>query len=104
MYDFKIEIISSCKRYLNSLEDSQYLKYNKLHNNLCNVIKDIKYNPFCPKFKKLKGSTNLRRARFGNYRIVYFVKEGTVFISQIGLRKNVYKKGKGCEHLLKRIH
>ena len=104
MYSFKVKIMSSCKEYLTSLENSNYPKYNKLYNNLCKIIKDIKQDPFNHKFKKLKVSNDLWRARFGNYRIIYFVKDNTIFISRIGLRKNVYKNGKGCEHLLKRIH
>lgn len=35
---------------------------------------------------------NLRRLRVGDYRIVFLLKEGEVFILAIGHRKDIYKK------------
>ena len=42
--------------------------------------------------KKLKNSQGYRRARSGDYRIIYFIEDNKIFVIKIGLRKSVYKK------------
>lgn len=104
MSRYNIQVINSCLEFLNDLE-----KFNtSLHNQLCDTIREICSNPFQSKFKKLKNTEIYYRARSGDYRIVFFVDNNTVFISKIGQRKNVYKNGSGCPKLskkkLKSIH
>ena len=64
----------------------------KLYERLCNKIREIRSNPFKSKFKNLKNTDGYRRARMGDYRIVYFVEGNNILITRIGLRSHVYKK------------
>ena len=98
MSNFNVKYIKSCKKLLNTLE-----KYNpRLFNHFTNMIDEILEDPFKPKFKKIQDSDRDRRNRFGDYRVVYFVKDSTVFITKIGFRKNVYKSPPGCPKLSKK--
>ena len=92
MNKYKIQVINSCQKFLDGLKE-----YNTpIHNQLCDTIKEIIPNPFNSKFKKLRNSNRDRRARSGDFRIVFFVSNNTIFITKIGLRKNVYKMDEGC--------
>ncbi len=98
MSNYKVQVDNSCLNFLKGLE-----KYNNsLHSQICDTIKEICSNPFKSKYKKLEESERDFRARSGNYRIVYFVSNGTVFITKIGQRKNVYKMPPGCPKLSKK--
>lgn len=98
MAEFNVKYIKSCKKLLNNLE-----KYNpKLFNEFSSMIGEILENPFKPKFKKIQGSDKDRRSRLGDYRVVYFVSNSTVFITKIGMRKNIYKSPLGCPKLSKK--
>lgn len=104
MFKYKVRFIKSCKKLLDDLEI-----YNPhLFKKISKMIDEILEDPFRSKFKKLKDRDNYRRNRYGNYRVVYFVIESTVYISRIELRKNVYKIKTGCPKLskkkLKSIH
>ena len=98
MNKYKIQVINSCQDFLDDLK-----KYNlPLHTQLCDTIKEVISNPFKSKFKRLENSDRDMRARSGDFRIVFFVSNDTIFITKIGLRKNVYKMDVGCPKLSKK--
>lgn len=98
MNKYKIQIIAPCQDFLDDLKE-----YNlSVHTQLCDTIREVISNPFRSKFKRLENSDRDRRARSGDFRIVYFVKNDTIFITKIGLRKNVYKMDIGCPKLGKK--
>lgn len=98
MNKYKIQIITSCQDFLNDLKE-----YNlSIHTQLCDTIREVISNPFRSKFKRLENSEQDRRARSGDFRIVFFVSNDTIFITKIGLRKNVYKRNIGCHKLNKK--
>lgn len=98
MSKYKIQIIAPCQDFLDDLK-----KYNlPLHTQLCDTIKEVISNPFKSKFKRLENSDRDMRARSGDFRIVFFVSNDTIFITKIGLRKNVYKMDVGCPKLSKK--
>lgn len=84
---YTILIFRESKEFLDDLIDTN----PKLREQLCEKIREIKDNPYKSKFKKLKNSKAYRRARSGNYRIIYFIEGNKIFILRIGLRKSVYK-------------
>ena len=85
---YKLFIFKESKKFLDEL-----IKLNpNLREQLCEKIREIQVNPFKSKFKKLKNSNGYRRARSGDYRIIYFIEDNKIFIIKIGLRKSVYKK------------
>ena len=98
MSDYSLQIFWSCQDFIDGLKEHN----PPLHTQLCDTIKSILDDPFASKFIKLKDSEKEWRARSGDYRIVYFVKNGVVFITKIALRKNVYKKGAGCPKFSKK--
>lgn len=70
MNKYKIQIIAPCQDFLDDLNE-----YNlPVHTQLCDTIKEVISNPFKSKFKRLENSDRDRRARSGDFRIVYFVK------------------------------
>ena len=98
MNKYNIQIIASCQDFLDDLKE-----YNlPVHTQLCDTIREIISNPFSSKFKRLINSDRDRRARSGDFRIVFFVSNDTIFITKIGLRKNVYKIDVGCPKLSKK--
>ena len=98
MNKYKIQIIAPCQDFLDDLKE-----YNlTIHTQLCDVIGELISNPFKSKFKRLENTNRDRRARSGDFRIVYFVNNDTIFITKIGLRKNVYKMDVGCPKLSKK--
>lgn len=98
MNNYKIQVINPCQEFLDDLKE-----YNEpIHNQLCDTIREVIVNPFKSKFKRLENSDRDRRARSGDFRIVYFVKHDVIFITKIGLRKNVYKRDVGCPKLSKK--
>lgn len=98
MNKYTIQIITTCQEFLDDLK-----KYNlPIHTQLCDTIKEIISNPFNSKFKRLRNSDRDRRARSGNFRIVFFINNNTILITKIGLRKNVYKIDVGCPKLSKK--
>lgn len=97
MNTYNIQIIAPCQDFLDDLKT-----YNlPIHTQLCDTIREVISNPFNSKFKRLKNSNRDKRARSGDFRIVFFVKNNTIFITKIGLRKNVYKINIGCPKLSK---
>ena len=98
MNKYKIQVINSCQKFLDGLKE-----YNTpIHDQLCDTIREIISNPFNSKFKRLRNSDRDRRARSGDFRIVFFVSRSNVVITKIGLRKDVYKRDKGCPKLSKK--
>ena len=98
MNKYKIQVINSCQKFLDGLKE-----YNTpIHNQLCDTIREIISNPFNSKFKRLRNSDRDRRARSGDFRIVFFVSKSNIVITKIGLRKNVYKRNIGCHKLNKK--
>lgn len=98
MNKYNIQIITPCQDFLDDLK-----KYNlPIHTQLCDTIKEIISNPFNSKFKRLRNSDRDRRARSGNFKIVFFISNNTILITKIGLRKNVYKIDVGCPKLSKK--
>lgn len=98
MNKYKIQVINSCQEFLNDLKE-----YNiSIHNQLCDTIREVMSDPFKSKFKRLENSYRDRRARSGDFRIVFFVSRSNVVITKIGLRKDVYKRDKGCPKLSKK--
>lgn len=79
------------KEYREFLDELKLIN-PKLYGRICDKIREIGLNPFKSKFKNLKNTDDYRRARLGDYRIIYFVEGNNVLITCIGLRNNVYKK------------
>ena len=98
MNKYKIQIINPCQDFLDKLKE-----YNlPIHTQICDSIGEIISNPFKSKFKRLENSDRDRRARCGDFRIVFFISNNMIFITKIGLRKNVYKMDIGCPKLSKK--
>ena len=98
MNKYKIQIIAPCQDFLDDLKE-----YNlPVHTQLCDTIREVISNPFNSKFKRLKNSDRDRRARSGDFRIVFFVSNSNILITKIGLRKNIYKMDIGCPKLSKK--
>ncbi|WP_407378923.1 type II toxin-antitoxin system RelE family toxin [Methanobrevibacter sp.] len=98
MNKYNIQIIAPCQKFLDDLKE-----YNlPIHTQLCDTIREVISNPFNSKFKRLRNSDRDRRARSGDFRIVFFVSNNTILITKIGLRKNVYKMDVGCPKLSKK--
>ena len=86
MSKYKIQIVASCQDFLDDLK-----KYNlPLHTQLCDTIKEVISNPFKSKFKRLENSDRDMRARSGDFRIVFFVSNDTIFITKIGGLSTTY--------------
>ena len=98
MNKYNIQIIAPCREFLDELKEHNLT----IHTQLCDTIREVILNPFKSKFKRLKKSDMDRRARSGDFRIVFFVNNDTIFITKIGLRKNVYQTGVGCPKLSKK--
>ena len=84
----KIFVSKVYREFLDELK----LTNSKLYKQLCDKIREIRSNPFKSKFKYLKNTEGYRRARMGDYRIVYFVEGNNILITRIGIRTHVYKK------------
>ena len=84
----KIFISKEYREFLDELKSND----SKFYGRLCDKIREIRSNPFKSKFKNLKNTDGYRRARLGNYRIVYFVEGNNILITRIGIRLQVYKK------------
>lgn len=58
-----------------------------------NIVKALRSGRFDDlDIKKLKGTENIFRVRKGNFRIIYQIRDGQVFILKLGYRKeNTYK-------------
>ena len=84
----KIFVSKEYREFLDELK----LSNPKLYERLCDKIREIRSNPFKSKFKNLKNTDGYRRARVGEYRIVYFVEGNNILITRIGIRSQVYKK------------
>ena len=76
-------------------------KFRKKHQNNRELIKrillkynEIKQNPNNPQFKKLKSNKcpKCKRARVGNYRIIFFISQNNIEIVSIIYRKDNYSK------------
>ena len=85
------------KEYREFLDDLK-LSNPKLYEHFCNKIREIRSNPYKNKFKNLKNADGYRRARLGEYRIVYFIEGNNILITRIGLRSQVYKKNYTVDH------
>jgi len=90
----KIFISKGYREFLEELK----LSNPKLYKRLCDKIREIRSNPFKSKFKNLKNTDRYRRARLGDYRIVYFVEGNNILITRIGLRSQVYKRNYTVNH------
>ncbi len=90
----KIFISKEYREFLDELK----LTDSKFYERLCNKIREIRSNPFKSKFKNLKNTDGYKRARLGNYRIVYFVEGNNILITRIGLRSQVYKNNYTVEN------
>lgn len=78
----------SADKFLNKLD-------KKLQANIKEQIKRLSENPYSKQLdiKKLKGSRNkpdLFRLRAGEYRIIYFVHEGKIWVTEIMKREKGY--------------
>lgn len=98
MNKYKVQIIAPCQDFLDGLKEHNL----PVHTQLCNTILEIISNPFNSKFKRLRNSDRDRRARSGDFRIVFFVSKSNILITKIGLRKDVYKMDVGCPKLSKK--
>lgn len=47
-------------------------------------------NPYNPKFSNLITQYPKKRAKCGEYRILFFIEGNLVYISKVGHRKNIY--------------
>ncbi|WP_338101149.1 type II toxin-antitoxin system RelE family toxin [Methanobrevibacter boviskoreani] len=87
-YNYKVFIYGKSKEFLHNLNSP------KIKKQLCDTINEISANPYKSKFKHLKNTDGLKRARSGKYRIIFFIKDEIVYIIKISLRKDAYKKMK----------
>ena len=75
-------------------EKELYKLPGKVIEKIVTVLKSFEENPRPAGCKKLKGYKNLWRARLGDYRIIYTIKEviSLVDVREIGDRKDIYDK------------
>lgn len=98
MNKYNVQIIAPYQDFLDELKEHNL----PVHTQLCNTILEIISNLFNRIFKRLRNSDRDRRARSGDFRIVFFVSKSNILITKIGLRKDVYKMDVGCPKLSKK--
>jgi len=81
--NFKIFWDEKAHEYIDKLEPFIAKRIEK-------KISELSQNPFSKDVKKLKAIDALR-LRAGDYRIIFKIEQGTIFILKIGHRKNIYK-------------
>ena len=85
---YKIEFAREAEREIQKL--SQYDK--KLHERICDVLRDLSHNPF--QGKKLTGRFKGRYSyRVGSYRIIYRIEKEKLIIVVLdfGHRRDIYR-------------
>lgn len=88
------------KKYAVELTKSAAKEFKKLQkpikNKVIEAFQFLSQNPYSEllKIKKLKGADSLYRIRFGDYRVVYEVKNNKlkILVIKIGHRKDIYEK------------
>lgn len=82
---YQIVIEKKALKFLASVPKRDYLKIQKL-------IDELADDPHKSGSIKLKGSGNIYRDRYGNYRILYKVEnlKLIIYIIEIGNRKDIY--------------
>ncbi len=77
------------------IEAGEFIKEQtpKHQRQIRNKIDTLKNEPRPPSSKLLKGSTELRRIRSGDFRIIYTVEDDklVVVVVKVGDRKSIYK-------------
>ena len=83
----KIDLSKRSQKFLTQLPPKQARQ-------ITTKILGLRTNPEPPDSSKLKGFENYRRADFGEYRIIYYVKEDVLMILLVGKRNDdeVYKQ------------
>ena len=83
----KIDISKRARKFLEKLPPKQARQ-------LTTKILELRKSPEPPDSIKLKGYEHYRRADFGEYRIVYFVKDDVLMILLVGKRNDeeIYKQ------------
>lgn len=76
------------EKFLNRLDD-------KTKSNIKKRLKDFSEDPYSKKLdikklKGLKGKPDIFRLRVGKYRIIYFVQEGRILVTEIMKREKGY--------------
>ena len=67
-----------------------------LQTRIAQAVDTIAQDPFAPSYRQLKGSPSARRARVGNYRIVFeaIADQLIVYVIRIRHRKDVYERNR----------
>ena len=87
-YNYKVLIYGKSKEFLHNLNSP------KIQKQLYDTINEIRADPYKSKFKHLKNTEGLKRARSGKYRIIFFIEDENIYITKISLRKDAYKRMK----------
>ena len=82
---YRIEIEPSAQRILKKIPEAA-------REQIAKFIAKLAFNPGQKGYKKLKGH-NLYRIRFGNYRIIYEIRDDVliIIVLKIGDRKDIYR-------------
>ncbi len=83
---YQIQIEKKALKFLSSVPKKDYIKLREHINQLAE-------DPHTPGSIKLLGSEDTYRLRYGNYRILYTVKNNEMLVSVIEIdhRKNIYR-------------
>ncbi len=83
---YEIRILSKARRQIKKLP-------KLVQSDLKNTIRNLAQNPRSSGVKKLSGNYDLYRARMGNYRIIYEIKDDVliIVIVLVGHRKQIYR-------------
>ena len=73
-----------------ALEDLDKLE-KPISTRIINKISKLLENPYNLDIKRLKGITGYR-LRVGDYRVIFDIEKDTIFILNVGHRRNVYER------------
>ena len=87
MVSYKVKIKTSAQKEIRKLPNKD------VRAKVVDIIDALEYNPFPEESKKIKGSNNIYRIRYGVYRVVYAVykNELLVLVVRVQHRKEVYR-------------
>ncbi len=78
-----IVLSKQAEKFLDKLTDKQVTI-------VINAIKGLTQNPPKGDIRKLKGYVDEKRLRIGTIRVIFKIKDGIVYVSDIDFRGNIY--------------
>lgn len=83
---YKLLFSNQATKFIKSLDNEQRERIRE-------ICLQIRENPYCLPYKKVRGKFNTYRLRIGKFRIIYEVDKNivTIYILKIDLSKKVYK-------------